>query len=415
MRKLMAAGLCTLLCAALAGCSFEFNTEDLLRAPTLNGQQEEIMTALSESLQDDFTLKYPLAGTTRTPIQLLDLNNDGVDEAVVCYMVEDSPYARFAVFRLYGSAWRMVSWAEGPGTDIAGIELVEVSSANYLLIEWQTINRAAHTAVLYEMRSKNEVVAIYETAALNLLVADMNGDGIDEICSIFTQSSSGPFQLQVMSCSDGGVDVVAETVLNHGMVECLSLSSGSIAPGQRALIVEENAGGGRQATEVFIYDGAELNAAAPDIFENSLRPIGIIDSREISAGGIIYIPQRIYSLGARWYNWHSLRNGELRTEYSGYLDASLGYFLAVPEEYLGKLSISNVAGDVRRIAAMYTAADGQEMPLCEIKMLYHSDDADVYINSGFILAGESDRYKFYILAESPPEVAAYIVRNFIVL
>lgn len=402
------------LCLFMAGCSLDFSVEELLHAPQMTEQQGELMSALADSIQEAITLKYPISGTRRTPIQLIDLTGDGEDEAIICYSVQENPYGRFAVFSRVGVRWELKGWLEGAGTDITQLTAVKWGGENHLFIEWQSINKSEHTAVLYGIGADGTIYEVYKTAAIRILVADINEDGGDELCSVYAQSLNGPFVLRVLSASEQGAELVGEIPLARGVLECISLAKGKTSDDRPAIYVEENIDSSLQATEVFSFSGEQgLVPAAEDVFSNSIRPIGTVSCRSFDRSGAYLIPCQDRTAGPRWYRLFSIFRGQLEQEYFGFINTDFGFMLTVPEELAGRVEVATSENDGRYFEAKIINGESTEM-LCQLKLVYKADSADVYLNAGYRLVGSNARYNFYMRGDTSNEYSAYSLRSFIV-
>lgn len=421
MKKILAMLIAVLLCLSLTGCKVNLNAEELLSAPRINAEQNEIMRALDGFIDSAVKLKYPISGGDRAPIQFFDLDGDGRDEAVVCYcIIAETPYVRIAVFKQSFTGWVGINWIETSGTDVTSIGLISTESGNQLLVELQSINRTDHQAVAYSFSAAAGLSVAYEITGTKILASDFDGDGHDEICAVVSRGVEGPYQLKLIKSTGQGL-IVANTVgLNRRMLDCVGLRVGYTADDKISIIVEENIGGGLQASEIFVCDqSGQLVPAAAGIFDHSIRAIDTVGCGPIFADQkTTYIPEMFTSsvsgVGTRWYRWRYIKAGELRLAFSTYIDLNIGYGIAVPSGYDGNLVFRAVKEDSRRFEIVFYE-NGQELRLCELKIMPITDNGDIYINAGFKRVGANDRYGFYLRADHSPETDTFILKNFIVL
>lgn len=417
MKKLFISALSLLMAAVLTACS-GLGVEELLSAPKLTGEQDAIMTAL-DLVEGDYKLKYPLTGANRTPIELYDIDHDGSDEAIVCYNIpEQSVYARIAVLKKQGNRWNVINTAEGPGTEVTGISFIEAADMVYVLVEWQAINRIDHQAIAYEFSLAGGLSKSFEMSVHKLMVADADGDGDDELCCVSSDRLTGPFSLTVIECSSGGFFTRYTAELSREMLECVGLTLGSSLSGEKVLFVEENIGSSRCATQAFTVGGAAGEISqVQSVFESSIRPLDTVMCRLLKLKDeAYYVPEeyRVSAAGVstKFYRWRGISGGKLGDPVTTYADLSYGWAVVIPDSLSGRIYASDVKGDVRRMA-LYEAASGNAV--CEIKVTYRSESAEVYKNSGFVLVGANDRFSFYLKTGFEPKTDAFILKNFIVL
>lgn len=409
LKRTAVAALVLAAALLLTGCDLDLSAEQLLTAPTLTDQQNELMAALSASLQESVTLCYPSGGLWRTPIQTMDLDGDGSAEAIVCYNVSSTPYASIAVFKRQKNGWLHLGTVEGPGTGIASVEWVE---GGYLLVEWQLINRSEHTAILYALAEEG-LQSIYETPALRLMIYDIDADGFIEIAAVYARSAGGPFVLRVDRIAESRVLRVGEIALDRGALSCRGITAGGTADGGTAVFVEESTGKGL-ATEIFVLDPHGLSAAAAGTFQLTQRPNGAPDCRPITKDGVFYVPRRIAAGdgSSSFYEFYVVESGALQYRFTGYVGD--GYIITIPEGF--ETRAYPVTGiEVRHLSLRFHDEAGEEQRLCELKAIYRNSTDDIYINRGYQLVGESDRYSYYMLADYSPETMNTLLHGVYIL
>lgn len=401
----------------LCGCTQSI--EDMLSAPKLTADQTAVLAAVNDGRESDVKLEYPQSGDYRTPIQFVDLDADGEDEAVLCYSDSAvSVYARLTVLDKTEGEWEVVGDIEGAGTDIYALSLFDYGDGNaYILIEWSATNKNEHEAVLYRL-SQGMLTRVLTQSCIAQLACDLTGDGKLELCFVYPQSTSGPFAITFVKF-DGERFVRSATIrLNSDMLDCIALTCGSTADGTAALFVDENIGSSRQTTEVFHYKESFVSAdgGSGEIARLCVRPLDSYASRTLS-GKQIYIPSTLLDgrLQNKWVFWYSVAGGQVQLEYVMYSNISLSYGLCIPAELADSVLVTQNAFESNRIMLSYAeTAEGQDSSIAELKVLTSSDEAQIYENEGFISAGRTDRYRYYIKLYGTGDVQRYILNNFVV-
>ncbi|MGN0586792.1 MAG: hypothetical protein ACI4JF_05840, partial [Oscillospiraceae bacterium] len=78
-KKCMAFAALALSVSMLSGCIPGGGIESLLYPPELSEEQEEIFSALTDSVGDNISLQYPKGGSNRSPVVIWDIDGDGTD------------------------------------------------------------------------------------------------------------------------------------------------------------------------------------------------------------------------------------------------------------------------------------------------------------------------------------------------
>lgn len=81
-KKLLGLPLILCLCFLLTGCLFNSRVEDLYCLPQLPEEYTELKNKIDDILSDGAEYAAPLSGSNVQPVQLVDLDGDGTEEAV---------------------------------------------------------------------------------------------------------------------------------------------------------------------------------------------------------------------------------------------------------------------------------------------------------------------------------------------
>lgn len=81
-KKLLGLPLILCLCFLLTGCLFNSRVEDLYCLPQLPEEYTELKNKIDDILSDGAEYDAPLSGGNVQPVQLVDLDGDGTEEAV---------------------------------------------------------------------------------------------------------------------------------------------------------------------------------------------------------------------------------------------------------------------------------------------------------------------------------------------
>ena len=85
MKKLLALLIAMLTLTGCSGIADKDNIIDLLSSPKLSRRENAIVECITEHLGEDIILKYPKHGSNISPVQVVDLESDGSEEAVTAF------------------------------------------------------------------------------------------------------------------------------------------------------------------------------------------------------------------------------------------------------------------------------------------------------------------------------------------
>ena len=112
---LLALALATLL----AGCGMSVQADDLYALPRLPAQYESLETEINTLLADGAEHAAPSSGSNLQSVQMVDLDGDGVEEAVAFLRrAADTKPMKIYFFKSDGGSYRQMALIEGTASSI---------------------------------------------------------------------------------------------------------------------------------------------------------------------------------------------------------------------------------------------------------------------------------------------------------
>ena len=134
LRWLMMAVL-LMMAAGLTGCTvpkLALNPEDLYSLPTLPAKYTELNTQLNAILEGGAEYAAPTSGANIQPVQLVDLDGDGREEAVAFFRkAADEKPLKIYIFTADGDSYRQTELIEGTGTGVYSIAYADLDGDGY--------------------------------------------------------------------------------------------------------------------------------------------------------------------------------------------------------------------------------------------------------------------------------------------
>ena len=111
----------------LSGCMLSASAEDLYALPQLPREYESLSAQLSEVLSAGAEYAAPQAGGNLPPVQMKDLDGDGVDEVLAFFRInsEDRPL-KIYIFRAVEEGYEQAALIEGSGTSFHSVRYVDM-------------------------------------------------------------------------------------------------------------------------------------------------------------------------------------------------------------------------------------------------------------------------------------------------
>ncbi len=405
----------------LCGCASGLTIEDMLTAPALTADQSSVISAIDGSTGEKTVLKYPTSGDRRSPIQFVDLDADGFNEAVVFFSVpSEDLYAKVAVLKKVEGEWNIVSSETGAGTDVESISVIRLAdSANrFLLVEWSSISSREHQLTAYYF-SDGSLQLGFGEACSDILVFDVDSDGYREFCYITEGSSFEPFRIKFVDNSDGQFTLMGECELNEQLLSINAINAGTLADGRRALFLDENIADGVKHTEIVLLDEqhelVSLRLAQDnDLFTLTTREAQALDCTKLHGGDRVYIPTDALPAEGilhpeQWVYWYTVRANEAVFCEASYIDTTYGFSLAVPDAWLETTHINRYSDDPRLIGI---CEDKLDVDIVQLRVLELGEESSKYINDGLEYLYQSGSYRYYIKGVCEQQDMDYIKSNF---
>ena len=266
-RRWLPAAFCLLCCLLFSGCTPGATVDSLLKPPSLSKEQQQIYLALQDAVGSGITLQYPRAGANLSAFTVVDLDNDGEDEALVFYkktsLTAMENGLRLSVLDQVKGEWMSVCDRPADGTEVERIVISPMGSEdsqNQIFVGYSGVDQSDKSLTVYRY-SDSEVQQLFTAAYTMFDVADLDGDQAQELLVLGkltenTSSSAAMYRLQNGTVKDNG-----KLDLRTGFTDFSQVQYGRLEDGTTGYIVcntfgAETLGHFTEGTQA--YDDANL-------------------------------------------------------------------------------------------------------------------------------------------------------------
>lgn len=371
LKKLLILLVVTALCMSLCGCElFTTPTEELVSPPELTGDMYPISEALSQSINGEYTLRYPSRGDRRSAIVLEDINNDGVFEAFAFYSTvnDETTVMHLNVIGYKDNKWESV--AEHTINAI-GVERVDFSdldgdSVKEIVIGWEIYGSSEKELGVYSYKDNNFTQRLQQKYT-GFLCGDLDSNGDNEIFIHLLNTSEATNSALVFNFDQNGTQQTAGCIMDSAVKTASEPVLSTLSSGVPAVYIDEIKGIGA-VTEVLYLSKGELVNPLLDT-ENTMENTGTLRAASISCtdinhDGIVEIPVASdlpsadgSAEGIYYTNWCSFNGENLTVKQITVVNSIDGYYLAVPNRLVGNIAISKDTDNHRRVVYTYDAAE----------------------------------------------------------
>lgn len=317
-----------LLAAAFTGCSGAKmkSPMGLMRPPLSAGVDSELKSAFlaaatgkgKAASSSDISLISPLSGDYRSAFVLHDIDNDGVDEALVFYKLENEPSKEHMnVLDNVNGKWVSVGDFSGTGTGVNFVRFVQMTETGYpAILVSQSLyeNDSSKILSVYVCTGTEEKLTVKDvcTEVYSIMEnIDVDSDGQLDIFLIqqdLTNNNSPRSTAKVFKMNASGtLDEFGTARLDGGISKYCSIQTDKVSASSPLRIYVDAIKGDAQAiTEVLYWSTSSKSLVTPmfslDTQSNMFTARSeLLASQDYDGDGIIEIPSQRPLMGSRKY------------------------------------------------------------------------------------------------------------------
>lgn len=356
VRRILSLGGCALLALLLCGCMFNSSPEDMYQLPQFPEEYAALRESIDGILAAGAEYAAPVSGTNIQSVQLVDLDGDGVEEAVAFFRnsAEEKPL-KIYIFRAIHDGYEQAALIEGSGTSVYSVRYTDLDGDGHreLLVGWR-ISAELQAVEVYDLRNY-QVRSLMFSMYSRYEVVDFDEDGMQEVV-VLRSDTDGNGIAECYNWSGGALEIASTAPLSMTMAELRSMDLGTLREGGRALFVTGVSEDTEAITDILTYrDGGIVNIVRSDytgvsseIFRSvSLKPA------DIDGDGVTEVPMPVALPGPQsegeelywqvyWRSYNSRGQGEVVL--STYHNTAEGWYLLLPDSWDGQIAVRQVTG-----------------------------------------------------------------------
>ncbi len=340
-KKLLPA-LLALVLALMSGCMIP-SGDELLAAPKPSANYQNLQNELEKLLASGVTYAAPAKGENRSSIQRIDLDGDGVDEAITFFRGANSATSNnFEVFvykKQDDDKYVCTGSIQGSGTAIQSVEYPAITPAGKrgMLIAWQLQTEGTNALTMCDFDENCVPGVLLETEYIAMELTDLTSNGAKDLL-LLTNDQNGKRVARMYGYSGRELRLAGEAASSEEIVSVERIKNGRVKDGVPAVFAEgKTASGVGLSTDIFVYSHRTLRNLALDGEDNTLmstyRPVSVY-SMDINSDGVTELPRAVLMAGYTdasspdavfmldWYVYSVDKSPELvRTTYQNISDA----------------------------------------------------------------------------------------------
>lgn len=402
----------------LCGCSGG-SVENLLTAPKLTQEQNEIYQALINSSGSSIKLKYPRGGEFRSAFVLQNVDTEPTDEAMVFYeskSVQSGESAlRLKMLDKKNGQWEAVYDLACVGSEVDSISFASLGEGKTIemIVCYSMLNQTEKTVSVLNY-SSGVISELYSGSYSCMEVIDLDQDGEDELVMVVPDKTSQTSMASMYTKTDDGLVKLSETPLGGVGADFISVTKGLLSENTTALFMDYSRGNGQYSTDVLYCRGGRLATPVNFATQPDGTPQNVISrftndymtdirSKDIDGDGNLEIPSMTPLPGYETLTraeqlcaveWYTVENNRYKQEYYSYYSSKYNFALLFPSRWQGVVSAVPNSQENEIIFISYSQNTGLEVneytELMRIRTI-DKDDTDALVKAkDYHMIGEND-------------------------
>lgn len=397
------------LSLVLAGCAMPkltLNPEELYALPELPARYTTLNQQLNAIQESGAEYAAPVSGSNIQPVQMVDLDGDGREEALAFFRQSDGekPLKIYA-FTDNGDSYTQTAVIEGSGLAVYSIAYSDMNGDGRmeLIVGWRvSMDLQALTVYALEPGGARELA---RSNYVKYAVADLNGDGMQEL-TVFRANQDGVGAADCYLWKNGALTLSSTIRVSMTMAELSQqgkVTVGTLRSGEPALFVTGVAEGMRAMTDVLLLRGGELNNAVlsptTGVSGESSRFRALYPA-DINGDGVTEVPRTAALYGeelegdtAQRVDWISFdAAGAAIRVLSTYHAIEDGWYLQLPDGWADTIYVGRSASADEASVTFYMgdSRDQSYTPVLRITTLSGSNRERLAVRTGRFILGRND-------------------------
>ncbi|MEG1917733.1 MAG: VCBS repeat-containing protein [Oscillospiraceae bacterium] len=381
-----------LVTLSLTGCLFDSPVEELYSLPQLPVEYTELESRIDAILASGAEYAAPVSGTNIQPVQLVDLDGDGTEEAVAFFRkTSDEKPLKIYIFRAQDEAYEQAAVIEGSGTTLYSVAYndMDMDGKTELIVGWKISSelKALQALSVYALPDL-QPEELMRSAYVKYAMADLNRDNRQELV-VIRADGEGSSMADYYDWREQELTLTSSARVSMSVAELSRVKSGKLQNDIPALFVtgvEESSIG---ITDVLaVRDGALVNvtlSGATGVSTEIFRFLSLYP-QDINGDGLTEVPvpsllpeggDETVRYQINWRNYDL--NGTPRVAQVTYHDVEDGWYLTLPEEWDGRILVTRgETGAEENCVTFFIRGEGKEPARTFLKIYTITGDSREY-------------------------------------
>ena len=382
--------------------------EELYALPELPERYTALNKQLSAIQESGAEYAAPVSGSNIQPVQMVDLDGDGREEALAFFRQSDGEKPlKIYVFTDNGDSYAQTAVIEGSGLAVYSIAYSDMNGDGRMeiIVGWR-VSMELQALAVYALEPDG-ARELMRTNYVKYAVADLNSDGTQEM-TVFRADQDGVGAADCYVWKNGTLALGSTIRVSMTMAELSQqgkVTVGTLRSGEPALFVTGVADSARAITDVLLLRNSELSNSVLSLTTGVSRESSRFRSlypMDINGDGITEIPRTVplspgeqetdVSQRVDWISYDAA--GTASRVLSTYHAMEDGWYLQLPEGWAESILVVRSASADETSVTFYMESDAEDdqgyAALLRITALSGSNRERLAVRTGRFILGRND-------------------------
>ena len=397
------------LSLVLAGCAMPkltLDPEELYALPELPARYTTLNQQLNAIQESGAEYAAPVSGSNIQPVQMVDLDGDGREEALAFFRQSDGEKPlKIYVFTDHGDSYTQTAVIEGSGLAVYSIAYSDMNGDGRMeiIVGWR-VSMDLQALAVYSLEPDG-ARELMRTNYVKYAVADLNKDGKREL-TVLRANQDGEGVADCYVSKNGALTLRSSVLVSMTMAELSQqgkVTVGTLRSSDPALFITGVADGARAITDVLALRGGELTnlvLSAITGVSGEVSRFCSVYPMDINGDGVTEVPRTVTLQGedadhavSQRVDWISYdASGTASRVLSTYHDVADGWYLQLPEGWPERVWVGRSTSPDEIGITFYTDSSREEscVPVLRITALSGSERERLAVRTGRFILGRND-------------------------
>lgn len=376
-KKILITLMCGLLMVLLLSACSAHSSDGLYALPRQSDLYYDLQNAIDQVMTPGTTYSGPLTGSNQQSVQLVDLDGDSEDEAVVFLKTSGELPLKAYIFDREEEQYSNIAVIEGEGSSFDAVEYVQLDGepGYEILLGRKLSDQILQSLTVYTCKD-GRMAELMTCTYSEFKVVDLDLDEHKDIFVLRLEAEERAGVAELYRWQDGHMEREQEASLSVGAKQAKRIISGNLEESVPAVFVASAYEEDTIITDIFAFrnnslqnitTGGELGVSAQTVRNYNVY------ATDIDADGIIELPLPLalpsYEVGGetQWIiEWYSLTaEGRAKIKMTTYHNYAAGWYLTLPERWRDQITVSRT-GDTGLTVSQWRGYDKSPVEILTI-------------------------------------------------